>query len=372
MKFTVEKASLEKAIMTALGAVSSKSAIPALEGLLLTVSDRTLTVTGYDLEIGITSTILCDIDEDGSVVLAAGKLAEIVRALPADTIQITVDESCKTELVGGSAVFNIIGTPALEYPELPTFEFRNTLRISHRAMQSMIRQTIFACSQNETKPIFTGCLFEAEGEDLTVVGVDGYRLAIRREKIKNDAEEKLEFVIPAKTLSRLARMLDESENEVVIHLADRNVLFSIENNTLITRLIDGTFLNYKKTLVFEKKIEVVADVKQLCDSIRRASLIINERQRSPIKLGFNDDVVTLECVSPIGRVEDCFRVSSSGGDLVIGFNNKYLLDAFSNTREESVRIAFKDPLSPMVITPLEGDAFTFLVLPVRLKENNHN
>ncbi len=373
MKFTVEKASLEKAIMTALGAVSSKAAIPSLEGLLLTASDRTLTVTGYDLEIGITSTIYCDIDEDGSIVLAAGKLSEIVRALPSDTIKITVNEDGKTELVGGSAVFNIIGTQALEYPELPTFEYHNTVRISQTALQSMIRQTIFACSSNELKPIFTGCLFEANGEDLTVVGVDGYRLAIRREKIKNTSEEPLEFVIPSKTLSRLARMLTEgSENEVVINIADRNALFSIENNTLVTRLIDGEFLNYKKTLIFEKKIEVVASVKEIADSVKRASLIINERQRSPIKLAFNDDAVSLECVSPIGKVQDSFSVQSSGGELIIGFNNKYLLDAFANTREDTVKIQLKDPLSPMVISPLEGDKFTFLVLPVRLKENNLN
>lgn len=368
MKFTVEKQSFEKAIMTALGAVSSKTAIPALEGLLLTTTDKTLTLTGYDLEIGITSTILCDIDEEGSIILPAGKLSEIVRALPGDTITITVDPDGKTELVSGPVIFNIIGTAFYEFPPLPKFECHNTIIISQAKLQSMIRQTVFAVAQTEGKPIFTGCLFEVNGEDLRIVGVDGYRLALRNEKVKCTATEPLKFVVPGKTLNRLVRMLDEVENEVHINLAERNVLFNIENNTLVTRLIDGEFLNYKKTLVMDRNIELVADVRSFTSSIRRASLIINERQRSPIKLHFNDDVVTLECVSPIGKVEDCFRVSSSGGDITIGFNNKYLLDAFVNTREESVKIYFKDPLSPMVITPLEGDAFIFLVLPVRLKD----
>lgn len=368
MKFTVERSILSEAVTVASGAVSSKSSLPALEGVLIEASTNgNVKITGYDLEIAIVSTVMANVEHSGAVILSAVTFGEIIRKLPDDMVTISCDSDNKVDIVSGPSFFSIIGTPSVDFPELPVVDYKNQIILSQNKLLSMIKQSVFAVSTNESKPIYTGCLVEVEQQQMRMIGVDGYRLALRRETLAQAQNEDLSFVIPGKTLLKVSRMLQESDEPAKINVSSKHALFEIENMVLITRLLEGEFLNYRNALPKEKNIDIVSDVKPFVDSIERASLLINERQRSPIKLNFNDDDVKLSCQSPMGRVSDSFVVKSQGGELEIGFNNKYLLDAFRNTRLEKVRIELKDNLSPIVIKPLEDDNFLFLVLPVRLK-----
>lgn len=368
MKFSVERSIFSDAISTASGAVASKAASQILEGLLIETDGRgSLKITGFDLEIAIICTVPSINDEQGSVVINAGPLGEIIRKLAGEHVTVTVDENNKVDIDSGMTHFSIMASSYKDYPELPVVSYENSVEIEQNKLESMIKQTVYAVSTNEAKPVHTGCLFEIENDNIRVVGVDGYRLAIRNEKLKNTVNEPMKFNVPGKTLLKVTRMLSESDMMAKINISRKHAQFEIENTVLITRLLDGEFLNYNNAMPKEKKLELVADVKTFSESVERASLLINERQRSPIRLKFADDEVKLFCSSPLGKIEDKFNVKSSGGNLDIGFNNKFLLDAFKNSREEEVRIELNGSLSPMVIKPREGDSFVFLILPVRLK-----
>jgi DNA polymerase-3 subunit beta len=192
-------------------------------------------------------------------------------------------------------------------------------------------------------------------------------LALRTESLKSSIDTSFSFIIPGKTLQKLLKMLSDTDTEVKINIAKKHAIFEMENIRVMTRLLEGEFLNYKNALPKDCQITIKAKTRDFIDSIERASLLISEKQRSPVRLKFMGDDVKLLCISPLGRVEDEFAVSSSGGEMEIGFNNKYLLDAFRSTDCEEVKIELKDSLAPMVIKPVEGNAFTFLVLPLRLK-----
>ena len=368
MKFTVERSILSEAVVTASGAVASKAASQILEGLLIETDGKgSLKITGFDLEIAIICTIPSINDEFGSVVINAGTFGEIIRKLAGTQVTISVDENNKVDIDSGMTHFSIMASSYLDYPELPSVNYENSVEIEENKLESMIKQTVYAVSTNEAKPVHTGCLFEVNGSNIRVVGVDGYRLAIRNEEISSPAEEALKFNIPGKTLLKVTRMLKETDTKVKINVSRKHAQFEIENTILITRLLEGEFLNYNNAMPKEKSIEIVSDVRAFADSVERASLLINERQRSPIRLKFTDDQVKLFCSSPLGKIEDMFDVKSSGGNLEIGFNNKFLIDALRNSREEQVKIELNNSLSPMVIKPVEGDSFIFLILPVRLK-----
>ncbi|MDP4153872.1 MAG: DNA polymerase III subunit beta [Bacillota bacterium] len=366
MKFSIQRNSLLNGLTHALGAVTSKSSLPALEGLLIT-ADTQLTITGYDLEIGIVVTLEASVEEKGSIVLNAQTFSEIIKKLPDDVVNVTIKDDLKTDIVCGMSKFFISGISPDEFPELPRIEYNKSLSLPENLLRSMIKQTVYAVSINENKPVHTGCLFNIEGNVINSVGVDGYRLALRQESIDLPPDQKFSFIVPGKSLTKLLRMIDDTETLVNINIAEKHAIFEIENIVLMTRLLEGDFLNYKNAIPKEMPIHIIADVKTFVDSIDRASLLISERQRSPIRLKFEKDDVVLLCVSPLGRVEDKFSVQSNGGEVEIGFNNKYLSEAFRNTECDEVEIGLKDSLSPMVIKPVNSSSFTFLVLPVRLK-----
>jgi len=365
MRFSIERSIFLEGILNAISAVSSKSSLPALEGFLIEANEE-LKITGYDLETGIIVTLEANIDKTGSIIVNAQTLSEIIKKLPDDTVTFSVDDDLKIEIKCGMSKFNIIGIPALEFPDLPTIEYKKSIKLPSNLLKSMIKQTVYAVSTNENKPIHTGCLFEINGNIINVVGVDGYRLALRREQL-NEEYENTSVVIPGKSLNKLLRMLDDSDIPVVMNISDKHAIFENENIIFLTRILEGEFLNYKNAIPTNFPIRAIADVKNFTESIDRASLLINERQRSPIRLNFDKDEVNLLCISPLGRIEDKILIKSNGGQIEIGFNNKYLLEAFKNTEREEVCLELKDSLSPMVIKPLEGESFTFLVLPVRLR-----
>jgi DNA polymerase-3 subunit beta len=266
--------------------------------------------------------------------------------------------------------FTLVGTPSSEFPELPSITGERNLSLEQRILKSMIRQTIYAVATSENKPVHTGCLFEAGGEEIRVVAVDGYRLAIRREKLAAPITEECSFVVPGKTLSEISHILGDSEEKVEIELSRKHILFRMENTTVVSRLLEGEFLNYANALPKESRFIMEVPVRPFTDCVERASLLINERAKAPIRLNFGFDSVKVSCATAIGKVQDEFAVKGEGTPLEMGFNNRYLLDALKACEQEKVKIELGTQLTPMVIKPVEGDGFLFLVLPVRIKHEN--
>lgn len=369
MKFSCEKETLLSLISTAMRAVTGKSAMPLLEGLLLCAEDDTLTITGYDLSMGIRTAGEAGVAEQGRAVLNARLLFDIVRKLPDDAVTIETDDQLLTTIKCGRAVFNLIATAADEFPALAEVSSETGLLLPQAVMKSMIAQTIFSVSDNESKPIHTGCLFETENGVLNVVAVDGYRLSVRREKIEGIADD-MKFVVPGTSLREIERILTEEDGDVEIFPDKKNILFRIGRTTLITRLIDGEFLNYRAAIPAEFAHNVGFDRHELITCIERVSLIVSEKLKNPVRFHFDGPYVQMTCITAVGKSYDECTFDGSIDDMEIGFNNRYLLDALRAAGDDTVRVQLGGPLNPVVISPTEGDKYTYLVLPVRLKAND--
>ncbi len=368
MEFFCEKSLLLDGINAASKAVSSKSTILAIEGILISsLGSNKISLVGYDLEIGIECNVEADIIKGGSAVINAKIFSDIIRKMPNGTIKITIDEKNITNIKCKSTEFDIVALSADDFPSLPTIEGGKTINIKANVLKSMIKQTLFSISQSDTKPVHTGSLFEVTKEQIKIVAVDGYRLAIRKEKWLNDYEAS--FVVPGKTLGEILKIIkDDDESLVTMTITRKHILFEIEEITLVSRLLEGEFLNYNNAIPTEEVYNLKINKRELLDCVERASLVINEKVKSPIKIKITREKLLLSCASTMGKVTDEIAIENKVDDeMEIGFNNKYLMDALKASEEEEVRISFKSPLSPCVITKQDGDECLFLILPVRLK-----
>lgn len=363
MKFTINKKELSDAVTNILRAVSSKTSIPALEGILISTGEGSVELTAYDLELGIRTMVNASIAETGKTVLSAKLFSEIVRKAPSDVITISTDEKNIATIVSGNSNFTIVGINAQEFPELPQVGGELGISIPGELIKSMIKQTIFAVAETDTKPIHQGSLFSLENGILDIVSVDGYRLAVRRENIT--AAENLSFVVPGKTLSEVLKLSGEAEVE--IFPGRRHIMFKIGSYTIVSGILEGEFLDYKAAIPKQSTTEVTVKTRDFIESTERVSLLISDRLKSPIRCTFEESEIKLSCSTAMGRATDEFPCEIQGGNLEMGFNNRYLLDALRNSECDEVKIKLSGALNPMIIVPKEGDSFLFLVLPVRLK-----
>ncbi|MDF2568341.1 MAG: polymerase subunit beta, partial [Oscillospiraceae bacterium] len=347
-------------------AVSAKSTLVALEGILLVCEDNTLTLTGYNLDLGIKKNIEVNTIEQGSIVLNSKLFSEILRKMPADDISISTDEKYLTVIKGGGAEFTILGISTSEYPEIPVLKDGNRFEIPCHVLKNMINQTLFAVAVTEQTPVHTGSLFDIKSGILNLVSVDGYRLALRKEKV--NVNDDFSFVVPGKTLSEICKLLhDDQEEPVGVNVSSKHIIFEIDGYMVISRLLDGEFLDYHAAIPRQTETRVKVSAKDFISSIERASIIITDRIKSPIKAIFDNESITVSCTTSMGKVFDQIGAQSNGESVTIGFNNKYMIDALKATECDEVYIDLNGPLSPMKVVPLESDNFLFLVLPVRLK-----
>ena len=366
MRFTCEKSALHAAVATASKAASARSPIPALEGILLEAAGGKLKLTGYDLKKGIYTTAEAEVKEEGSVVLAARVFGSIVSSLPEGTVTVDV-EGVNASIRCGKAEFNIIGSDPSDYPELPEVDGEAGVSLPQDILSKMIRQTIFAVSDNEARPVYTGELFEIADGYLTLVAVDGYRLALRREPVEG-VEENCSFIVPGGALSDLEKLCGDTEGKVWISLGSKHISFSIGETVLVSRRLEGEFLNYKKTVPSAFSVNVTADRAALQRTMERVSLIIDDRLKNPLRCTFGENEVKIVCATALGKAEDSCPVEGAGGGVEIGFNNRYLLDALRSCPAEEVKVCLNTGSSPCVIVPVEeSDGFLYMILPVRLK-----
>ena len=367
MKFSCEKALLQAAISTTSRAVSPKSSIPALEGILLEAGSD-LRLTGYNLETGIRTIVPADIREEGTLVLGARLFGEIVRKLPDDIVTFQ-SENYMVNIKCGMSEFNILGTDPEEFPELPTVEYQNSLILPQSRLKAMISQTLFAVSDNESRPIHTGSLFEVDSNGLTIVSVDGYRLALRHEAIdKKEGAETFSFVVPGAALSEVEKICSDVDEPASVTQGARHVMFKVGDTMLVSRRLEGEFLAYRQAIPRNNTIHVEGETRALLSSIDRVSLIISDKLKSPLRCVFDSNLLKISTKTAIGDAYDECPLSGDGGGLEIGFNNKYLMDALKAAPPDTVRLELTTGVSPCVILPTEGEEnFLYMVLPVRLK-----
>ena len=367
MKFSCEKVLLQSAIAVTSRAVAQKSSIPALEGLLLHV-DSGLTVSGYNMQTGIRTKVSADVVSGGDIVLNARLFGDIIRRMPDDVVTVSVDDRQTVHLSCGDANFDFLGLSAADYPDLPEVEDEYAMSIQQKTLRAMIEEVAFAVSTNESRPVHTGALFEISDAGLTMVAVDGFRLAVRREKLENMEGGAFSFVAPGSALSEVKGICADTEDLATVTLGRRHILFEVGDTELICRRLEGEFLDYKNAIPRKNPITLIADTKSLIESIDRVSVVISDKLKSPVRCLFECDKVTLTAKTGNGESRDVCRLSGDGGGLEIGFNNRYLMEALRYAPADTVKIELNTGVSPAVIVPVEGEEnFLYMVLPVRLK-----
>lgn len=370
MKFKCGKLQIANSLSNVQKFVAQKSTIPALEGILINCANSTIELCAYNMEMGITTSIPANVQEEGRIVVNAHLFTDIIKKLSTDIAEISVDKNLNIQIIGGESKFELTGIDAEEFPELPNIQKSESLELPVETLKSMIKQTLFAVSDNDAKPVHTGTLFEIKDKSITLVSVDGYRLALRNEPIQEDLE--LKFVVPGKTLKEVLRLLPsdkENESTVRISAGMRHIIFYVEEYSIVSRLLNAEeFLDYKATIPEKSEHKTVISTSELIDSIERVSLLITDRLKSPIRCRFSKDYINLSCNTIIGKSTDKIKaISDMSGDIETAFNNKYILDALKNADCDEVEIQLNRVLDPIKILPKEGNSFLFLVLPVRMR-----
>lgn len=369
MKIKCNTEELSTACQNVQRAASTKTAIPAIEGILMRAENGKLILTGYDLEMGITTSISASVEEEGELVLNAHMFSETLRKLPDTVVSIFSDSRQIASIICGEFESTLIGISAEEYPELPSVSGGYPITVSQEILKDMIRKTIFSAAIKDSKIVHTGIKFEVEENHLRLIAVDGVRLAIRNEAI-NYSGDSLSFVVPAKTLSEVVKLMNNDDGEVSLSVGKRHIIFNVDGYEIISRLLDGEFLNYKAAIPSTTKTVINVNTRSLIDSIDRTSLIITDKIKSPVKCVFEDNLIKMSSITSLGTANDKLPAHIEGDSCTIGFNNKYMLDALRVCDTDEIRVMLNGAVSPILIVPPEGDEFIFLILPVRLKSED--
>ena len=368
MNITIEKTELQNVAAVTTRAVPSKSPIAAMEGLLFEAADGMLTVTGYDLKRAIYTKIEADVSEPGSMLINAIFLNDLLRRLQDGLINIICSErDNRISVRCGKSEYQLSGLDVDDYPEIQRFNEAQSLEIPQDVLGNMIRRSLFAVAKEETRPVYTGTLFEIAGNELTLVSVDGYRLARRVEKIESSRLEDCRFIVPGFTLSDVEKICDETDTPALIAVGDKQISFTIGNTVIISRRLEGDFLNHRTAVPENFRFIVKADRQEIISVIDRVSLVMNEKIGSPMRMIFDDNRIDCRCATPLGKAEDVCTSEGSGEGLEIGFNDRYLTEALKAAESDEVLFCLNTSSSPCIIKAADGsENYTYMVLPVRI------
>ncbi|STB01117.1 DNA polymerase III subunit beta [Clostridium baratii] len=364
MIFICEKQKLQEGISIVQKAITGKSTMSVLEGIYINASKEGLTLIGSDMDVSIETKVEADVMNEGSIVIDAKIFGEIIRKLPNSDIKIETLENDTVQITCEKSVFNVVYMNADEFPELPQINQDMKVEVPQNILKNMIKGTSFAIAQDETRPILQGVLFEVKDKTLNLVALDGYRLAIRSEYL--DSEIDIEKVIPGKTLNEVSKILEDTNDIVEINFTNNHILFNLNKTRIISRLLEGKYVNYKSLLPQEHKLTVIVKKQDLQNGIERASLMAKDGNNNLIKLDIQDEAVIITSNSQLGKVREEVLINLQGDKIQIAFNSRYLIDVLKNFEEEEVILEMTSSVSPCIIKAKEADNYKYLVLPVRL------
>ncbi|SEG22196.1 DNA polymerase III subunit beta [Paenibacillus sp. UNC499MF] len=377
MKLTILKDYLNESIQHVSKAISSKTTIPILTGIKIDATSEGVTLTASDTDISIQSFMptetaelkVIELFQPGSVVLPAKFFMEMIRKLPSQTIEIEVKDHFQTTIRSGSSEVQIMGLDPEEYPLLPQIEESRTIRIPSDLLKTMIKQTSFSVSTNETTPILTGVLWQITDNKLKFIACDRHRLASREINLDLEAGQKFHpIVISGRTLNELSKILPDQNSLIDIVIADSQVLFKMNSILFYTRILDGTYPDTSKLIPQSFQTELVVGTKELADAIDRAYLLSREDKTNIVKLVMKEDetIEVSSSSSELGKVTEQLQLQKINGELLrISFNSKYMLDALKVMDSDNIHIGFTGAMQPIIIRPEEQQNILQLILPYR-------
>ena len=370
MKFKCNTQDLVNCLGSVTKTASAKTTMPILEGILIETLGNNIKFTTNDLEIGSEYIIKGDVEREGKIVVDIKLFNEIIRKLTSEEVKFELEDNIFT-IKSTSGVFKLSTMNADEYPKLPVFNVDNTITVKQTIFKDMIKKTIFATSQDENRPIYTGALVIVENNVLRVVAIDGFRLALRQYMLESNTND-FKAIIPGRTLSELIKILsDNEEKQVKIGVNKNQALFEMGECIVISRIIEGEFLNYNSVIPSEAETKVRINTKNLIDTLERVSLFSREvsekEKKAPIKVKITLDNLQVSCVSQAGDAKENIDATIEGKEIEIGFNPRYILEALKVIESEEIIMNYTANISPMVIKPLAGSEYIYMVLPVKIK-----
>ncbi len=375
MEFSIDTDELTKGLYRAQGIVEKKTAMPILSNVLIEArSDGRVVVTATDLEVGVSGEHEADVSSPGSITISARHLYDIIRSLPKGTVDIERMDNhwarIKSNVEGRKIEYKMMGMSPEDFQILPDVSKAKLFKVEPGVLKNMIEKTSYAVSNDETRYNLNGAYLESHGNgEFRMVATDGHRLSMLDSKLCEQQEgfsSEAGVIIPRKGLLEIKRLLDDVKNECMMGLDGSNLIFKMDNVSVVMRLIDGKFPDYKHVIPSKQKIEITLERKKLMDSFRRISILSNDKNLG-IRIILEDDSLKISTSNPdLGEAVEELEVEGIDEKITIGFNTKYLLDALSSIDTEKVLVSFEDDLSPCMIRPTSEEKYTCVVMPMRI------
>ena len=383
MKIIFKRQEIGDAVAPLMCAVSGKATLSAVEGILLNATeDGTCEMTTFDLEKGMRISVTAQVEEPGAAIINAQKFVQTLRVMEGEFVTLTVNDGLQACIESGKSSHKMNAMNAADYPQIPRLVTEDGFVIGQSVLKSMLSKVMYAMAANDQRPVLNGCYFRITGDEMLAVSCDSYKLAkcLAKADIENKNEDgsdlRFSFIIPTKTVGELFKLLKDDERETVrIYLTRKNIVFHIGEIIFFSRLIEGQYIDFDRIILNSHRIFATVDRERMISALERAALITEEKVagsvRSHVKLDFDSGVLKISAVSTLGSTYDEVEVEQEGGDLLIAFNNRFLIDSLRATDAEKVRISMTSALTSINIEPAEETEDTkelFMLLPVRMKE----
>ncbi|MDN5293510.1 MAG: polymerase subunit beta [Eubacteriales bacterium] len=363
MEFTCEKSNLLSALTAVARICSSKATLPVLAGIHLSVRGGQLTLTATDLEIGVESYLPVKEGKDGEVVLPGKSLTDLIRKLPEGEVTFTEEDKTVIKVTSNGSEYILHGMPPEEFPPLPKIDEQNKYNLPQKDMKLLIKQSIFAAANDDSRPIFTGCLVEVEDGSIRLVASDTHRLALREARLEAEGSP-LRVVVPAKAVNEVARLCSNEDDRIEFACEANQIMFKVDGFTFISRLIDGNFPDYRRVIPDSYQTKVIIDRKTMLEAIERISLFAPSSNNA-VRLNFNGEGLTATAAGEGGRAKELVACEVEGPETSITFNYRYLIEGLRAIEGEKVEIQMSGSLNPAVFRDTEDPAFLYLLLPIR-------
>lgn len=383
MKIIFDRQSVSDAVTPLMCAVSGKSTLSAVEGILIEGKESgSCIMTTFDLEKGMRITVKAQVEEAGSAVINAQKFVQTLRVMEGEFVTLTVSDNMQACITSGKSNHKMNAIPASDYPDIPRLVTEDGFSIGQAVLKEMLSKVMFAMAANDTRPVLNGCYFRVKEDELLTVSCDSYKMAKCAVKTdienENESREALDFsfIIPTKTVNELYKLLRDDERETArIYMSRKNIVFNIGDMIFFSRLIEGQYIDYDRILLSNHRIFATVNREAMIAALERAALVTEEKVarsvRSHVKLEFEDGVLKISAISTLGSTYDELDVGHEGGSIIIAFNNRFLIDSLRASDAESVKISMTSAHTSINIEPVgaeENKKDLFMLLPVRMKE----
>lgn len=366
MKLICDGFELSEAVNKVMKATAIRSTNPILEGIKLKAEDDELVLSATDLELSIEKKIKADVKIEGEVVVAGRFFAELIKKLNNEKIEISKNENENTIRIKYTDSEGFIQTmPVSEFPEIKKIDSPEYITIKENDLKQLINMTIFSAAYDDSRPILKGILIEVENNKINAVALDGYRMALTTKPVQR-ATASLRFVVPARCLSEVSKILGDTDNEINILVQKNYILINIDETKVITRLLDGDFINYKQVIPSTTNTVVTISKKYLEETIDRTSLLARLNKNNLVNFNITETLMCVSSTSDMGNIKEKIAVNTKGKEMVVAFNARYFSECLKNITDEYININFTSPIAPCTITATENSEYLYLILPVRI------